>query len=359
MREGRVRHLFPGGNTSLGFFSYYHHIITQEDAERIFVIKGGPGVGKSTFMKRVGKEMESRGYDVEYLHCSSDPDSLDGLLMPGLRVAFIDGTAPHVVDPKNPGAVDEILNFGVFWDEAGIRAHRDDIIRTNREIGYIFDRSYRYLAAAQAIYRGSAAVYAKALDTAGTNSLAAELIQEIFPHDDRTKAGGERKMFLSALTPDGYVNYLDTVLAGDSVYEVKGKMGTGEDTVLTKVKTAAIERGYDVEGYYCALDPHRIEHLRIPDLGIGLTTGNKYHGTDITKEKTIEMMEYMDGDILARYQDDLMENQAELDDLLSTALGTIHRAKALHDQLETYYIPNIRFAEIDPYLRGVLDRIIG
>lgn len=353
-----VRHLFPGGNTSLGFFSYYHHIITQETADRIFVIKGGPGVGKSTFMKRIGKEMEDRGYDVEYLHCSSDPDSLDGLLMPRLRVAFIDGTAPHVVDPKNPGAVDEILNFGVFWDEGGIRAHREEIIRTNREIGYIFDRAYRYLAAAECLYEGSAAVYAKALDTGKANTLAAELIDELFPGGERWKTGGERKMFASALTPDGFVNYLDTVLTAARVYEFRGEMGTGEDTILGKVKMAAIERGYDTEGYYCALDPRRLEHLCISGLDTALTTSNKYHAAGIKKTRTFDMMECMDGGILARYQDDLRENQAAVDDLLSAALGTIHRAKALHDHLETYYIPHIRFAEIDPYFQDILDRIL-
>ena len=51
MSQGKSRDLFPGGNTSLGFFSYYNNIISQEEANRIFVIKGGPGVGKSTFMK--------------------------------------------------------------------------------------------------------------------------------------------------------------------------------------------------------------------------------------------------------------------------------------------------------------------
>ena len=50
MTKGRIRHMFPGGNTSQGFFSYYDYILGQEEANRIICIKGGPGVGKSTFM---------------------------------------------------------------------------------------------------------------------------------------------------------------------------------------------------------------------------------------------------------------------------------------------------------------------
>lgn len=98
MPKGKVRHMFPGGNTSKGFYSFYNYIISQEDAKRIFILKGGPGVGKSTFMKKTAAEMLERGYDVEYMHCSSDNSSLDGLVIPKTGVAMIDGTAPHVVD---------------------------------------------------------------------------------------------------------------------------------------------------------------------------------------------------------------------------------------------------------------------
>lgn len=64
------------------------------------------------------------GYNLEYMHCSSDSESLDGIVIPAKKVALLDGTAPHVVDPKNPGAVDEIINLGDFWDEEGIRKIR-------------------------------------------------------------------------------------------------------------------------------------------------------------------------------------------------------------------------------------------
>jgi len=111
MSKGRVRHMFAGGNTSKGFFSYYDYVLPQEKAERIFILKGGPGVGKSTFMKKIAEGLCSEGCDMEYMHCSSDPGSLDGVVFPKKGVAIIDGTAPHIVDPKNPGAVDEIIHL--------------------------------------------------------------------------------------------------------------------------------------------------------------------------------------------------------------------------------------------------------
>jgi hypothetical protein len=88
--------LFPGGNTAYGFYSFYHHLI-PDDSNKIFMIKGGPGVGKASFMKRIGEELRERGLDVEHHHCSSDPRSLDGVALQKEGIALLDGTAPHRV----------------------------------------------------------------------------------------------------------------------------------------------------------------------------------------------------------------------------------------------------------------------
>ncbi|AOT68579.1 ATPase [Geosporobacter ferrireducens] len=94
-KKGKIKRVFPGGNTAKGFYSYYDNIIGKE-ANQLFIIKGGPGVGKSSFMKKIGYEMIEKGYDVEFHQCSSDNGSLDGVVVPALKVAIIDGTAPQV-----------------------------------------------------------------------------------------------------------------------------------------------------------------------------------------------------------------------------------------------------------------------
>jgi len=86
---GKARHYFPGNNTPEGFFSYYHYILRQREAEKIWCIKGGPGVGKSTFMRRIGENMLLEGHDVDFLHCSSDNDSLDGIVLRDLKISLI------------------------------------------------------------------------------------------------------------------------------------------------------------------------------------------------------------------------------------------------------------------------------
>lgn len=358
MPYGKVKHLFPGGNTCLGFFSYYSDIITQEEADRIIIIKGGPGVGKSTFMKKVGEEVLQKGYDVEFLHCSSDNNSLDGIKVPALKIAFIDGTAPHVVDPKSPGAVDEILNFGQFWDDEGIRVHKDEILDITRKTSAIFARAYKYLKAAACVYEDTTVIRNIALNKGQLNVFTAELTEEIFSDQAISiNEGKQRSLFASAITPKGLWHYLDDILTVEKVYELQGDIGTCEESVLEKIRSAALERGYFVEAYYCALNPHKVQHLVIPQLKIAVTTSNEYHASTVPKYKTIDLLQLYNKDILEYYRADLNQNKDEMNDLLDIALQTISRAKALHDKLESFYIPNIDFKAIDKCYETVMAKI--
>ena len=109
-------HLFAGGNTGIGFYSCFEDILPKGQRKRMFYIKGGPGVGKSTLMRRVAQAAAQAGQPVEYYHCSSDPDSLDGIALPGLGWAMMDGTSPHVYDPVTPGARDTLIPLGDCLD---------------------------------------------------------------------------------------------------------------------------------------------------------------------------------------------------------------------------------------------------
>ena len=93
----QVTNFFVGANSGEGFRNLFSEMVDIEDTYDFMVLKGGPGVGKNTFMREIGRTMEEAGTPVEYLWCSGDPDSLDAVVLPGKQVAIVDGTAPHVV----------------------------------------------------------------------------------------------------------------------------------------------------------------------------------------------------------------------------------------------------------------------
>ena len=49
---------------------------------------------------RAAAALEERGLETVYIHCSGDPESLDGVIAPAIRTAIVDGTAPHVLEPR-------------------------------------------------------------------------------------------------------------------------------------------------------------------------------------------------------------------------------------------------------------------
>lgn len=78
-------------------------------------------------MKRFAAYAEERGHTVERYFCSSDSDSLDGVVLRDAGTGIIDGTAPHCADPKYPGAREEIVNIGRLWDTGLLRGRFDEI----------------------------------------------------------------------------------------------------------------------------------------------------------------------------------------------------------------------------------------
>ena len=49
---------FLGANSPSGFYSLYDQLISPEEARAVYILKGGPGCGKSTLMRRVAAQAE-------------------------------------------------------------------------------------------------------------------------------------------------------------------------------------------------------------------------------------------------------------------------------------------------------------
>ena len=58
-------HFFLGANSGEGFYSLYDQMLNGQ-FDDLLILKGGPGCGKSTFMRRMGEAMERAGERVVY-----------------------------------------------------------------------------------------------------------------------------------------------------------------------------------------------------------------------------------------------------------------------------------------------------
>lgn len=109
--SGHSKHRFLGCGTYLGSVDFVENI-TAGITKRYF-IKGRPGTGKSTFMKRINDAANAKGYDTEVYHCGFDTQSLDMVIIPALDFCIFDSTAPHEYSPskKNDAIIDMYQSF--------------------------------------------------------------------------------------------------------------------------------------------------------------------------------------------------------------------------------------------------------
>ena len=163
MEKQLITRWFLGSNSVRGFCSLYDGYCRGE-GDFLRVIKGGPGCGKSSFMRRIGEAASGKGLDVEYIHCSGDPDSLDGVYIPALRLGYADGTSPHIMDPVCFGATGDYLNLGAFCDCARSRGAAAQLEGLTAAYKAHYARAYSLLAAAGAAATGPAGAYLAAGD---------------------------------------------------------------------------------------------------------------------------------------------------------------------------------------------------
>jgi len=340
-----IRKVFFGCNTVNGFHSFFDFLKNPADA-KIFILKGGPGHGKSTLINSIAKEMIAKGYNIELQFCSFDCNSLDALAVPSLKFAIVAATGHHVMDPKYPGVVEEIINLGEYLDIESILKYKDDIIALNNKIERIFKRTYRYLKAAKLMAKNIEDINSTLQDFAKVNLLTKDILDEI----DREVAdhiGHERHLFASAITPCGYITHLDTLTKGNNIYKVLGDWGTGKTTLLKKVGEEAKIRGLNVEYYHHPLDPEKIEHLILPDINMTLTTTNKTMNRECA---TYNLNDYL------KDKRHITEKE-KMNELINEAVKNLQKAKRLHDKMESYYTQNMNFEAINKCQQRILREI--
>lgn len=352
----KERHLFPGGNTSKGFYSLYRYVLPQDDARRILCIKGGPGTGKSQLMKKVGAHFAKKGYTIEYHHCSSDPNSLDGVLIKELNIALLDGTSPHIVDPITPGAVDEILNMGDALDMTILSKNKREIMALNKEIGKCFKRSYRYLGSAKSIHDDWSSLNYDSLDSNKISNLIENLKNNIFKAE-KVGYGAERHLFATAITPNGIITYADSLSSEfKTKYVLTAGPGFGKTDILKFIGTCGQKKGYFIEYMHDPFIPDRIEHIFIPELSTCIITNNEINQASYTGTE-YQLLDYTKGNISKDKLNDIKYNTDLFYELVNKAISLITKAHLLHDDLEEYYIKAMDFRVADKIYSEVIAKL--
>jgi len=340
-----VSRCFFGCNSAEGFHTFFNFLPDLDNAKMI-IVKGGPGTGKSTFINRIGETFAEQGYELEYQHCSLDPESYDAVTIPEIRSVVVAATGHHVFDPRNPGAVDEILNLGEYWDIDGIRQHREEIIAVNAASERKFHKVYRQLKAARLLLGNAESVSAAALKPRQLHAMEQAICDLLPAANPDAGYGAERHCFISSITPLGEVHLAASLLrANTRVVGLVGEPGSGRSELLKQVGRQAQLRGLTVEYYHKPIDPSVLEHVHIPDAELLLTVQPELMPED-NLMAVYQLIECAAGWI-KKEMDEISAAKSRYLEILEDAVASLLDAKNTHSALEQYYVPHMDFSGVD------------
>lgn len=347
---------FLGANTPKGFVSFFDELYNPYDRADAYIIKGGPGTGKSTFMKKIADKAEGLGLFTERVYCSSDPSSLDAVLVPERGFSICDGTSPHVVEPRFPGVVENILNLGEFWDSEKLRKNGDEIRGLFFENSLWHRKSSKYLAAAGHIDSLNRKLVMNYIRTEKTDSYASRFIYRELPARRGEGRGEKSRRFISAITPQGNIFLGDTVQSFCSrVIGIDDSEGVVSSLITGRACEGAVKNGYNAIYCCCPMNPAESEHLLVPEKGIAVV---RLHGaaSELPCDRIIHTGRFM--------KDGFTENRTVLKfnnkvkaELIRESINCLRQAKLTHDRLEKIYIDAMDFERLNEYCQSFIDKL--
>ncbi len=349
---------FLGANTPSGFYSLYHELSDPDKFKRVYVIKSGPGSGKSTLMRQVGRRARAAGYDVEEILCSGDPGSLDAVIVPALGAAVVDGTSPHVIEPECPGVIDRYLDLSDYYDREGLQPLKDDILAAFAEYKGHYKRAYRCLGAAGELRQNMS----ETLDTEALQHKMAKRAAGIIGREIRKGGPGEGRCdqrFLNAVSCQGRMVLWDTVSAqADRVYELADGYGLSHH-LLAPILSAALAAGHDAVACPDPMAPNKLAHVILPELGLAFVTSapeNPWPGRPYRRVRVDAMVDpalYRAGRPRLRF------TKRVAGALMDDGIAGLVQAKEAHDRLEVLYHPYVDFGGVARVADRVAEEILG
>jgi hypothetical protein len=305
--------------------------------------------------------MRNKGLDIEYIHCPSDNNSIDGLIIPKYKIGMVDGTAPHMIEAKAPGIIEEYINLGDAWDSEKLLQNKEEILDLNKKISQEYAEAYDTFAASLKAHDDLEEIYIANMDFTEANKLTDELIKLFYDEEKLEKVAKVKHRFLGAATPNGAVDFIRNLTEDVSKrYFIKGRAGSGKSTMLKKIAAAGEAKGFDIEVYHCGFDPNSLDMVIIRELGIAIfdsTAPHEYFPERDTDE-IIDMYERCIAEGTdEKFADDIARTTQPYKDKMKEAIIHLKQAKILHDKLESHYIKAMDFSIVDEIQQNLLNDI--
>jgi len=350
--RGDIRYVFTSSNTCQGFHSFISDLV--KPLQRVYILKGAPGTGKSTFIRLLGEALAERGYEVDFWLSAADPLNTEGVYLPRLGLAVVNGSQGLSLDPHYPGATGEIVQLEDFQDRQALRSHSREIINLvdrleaeNQRVGHTMKQA---ADAREEIKK----MTSQRLVLEKINGLTERLEEELF-----REGPAERHFYASAFSSEGTINYVDEISRScHRRYILKGPAGSAKSTIIAEMAIRGRRRGWPLEYYHCGLNPDSLAMLIIPNQGIALIDAGNTELSLRPWDVVIDMNDFLEASYSTELAGEATEAERVYETLLLQAQAGLEIAHKTLMELKKIYSSAMDFASLDRKREELLQEII-
>lgn len=350
---------FLGANTPEGFHSLYGQLLRGEEAQGVYILKGGAGCGKSTLLRQLEREAQARGLETQQILCLEDPQSLDGLVIPALKIALVDGTAPHVVEPRFAGVVEHYVNVGSCYEKKALQQVREPLMEVSKRYKVHSLTLHPCLSAAGELRESMYSVVSSPSLTQRLEKRAQGILNREIKMKSPRVTGSVTQRFLSANTSEGRVAlYHTATLQCKKAFVLWDNYGISHGLLLPLL-TGAVGRGYDVVACLNPMCPSRLEHLLIPELSLCFLTSSSDLPFEQEGDRKIRLETMLDEGLLKEQRNRLRVYRKMYFALLDEIGSILGEMNEIHKELEDIYHPYVDFGKLSELTKLLGEEIFG
>ncbi|SDD31301.1 hypothetical protein SAMN02799630_02737 [Paenibacillus sp. UNCCL117] len=359
---GGITNFYAGGNTARGFTSLFDS--SMQGLERVYALQGGPGTGKSGLLRDIGAHMTQQGYDIWLIHCASDNDAVEGLVIPALKIGIVDvdGTVPHIIELKLPETVLQYVRMDAAKDAAQLSGRSSDNLSLHNDISQAYEHAYSSFAEALRIHDDWEAFYIANMNYGAADELTETYSRLLYGDRRLEKQSRVDHRFLGAATPNGAVDFVPNLTEGLKRYFIKGRPGSGKSTMLKKLAAYGTDHGFDVEIYHCGFDPNSLDMIIVRELGFAIfdsTAPHEYDPEHATDEIVDTYARCIKPGTDEAYADNIRVLKEQYASQMKQSIQFLSQAKSLQDELKQIHAEATDFSVVERIKNDILQDIVG
>lgn len=357
-------HYFAHGNTAHG--AHFLYTSAFSGLNKIFVLTGPQGTGKSTVIQSLADSQQNKGLHVQYFHSPLRPDELNGIILTELKVGIVDG---RVCKGITDSGAEEIvfIDFGKAFDNSLILPEHAVAIEDLRsELESAYSKVYETFATALRIHDEWEKYYIENMDFTKADQIAEDLIQDLYAGHESDTSTASRHLFFGAATPKGAFDFIQSLTAQlERRIFIKGRAGSGKSTLLKKLASIAEQKGIEVQVFHCAFDPNSLDMLIFPQLQTAIfdSTAPHEYFPDRDEDEILDMYtRTITPGTDEAHAAEIAGIKSRYSAKMKEATSYLAKVEAIDSQIKAYYVAATNFSIVEKLqlqLQSELDELVS